>query len=208
MICPHCGKETDELPKEHKSIWFTSTPIETIKEKKKKAKRKPKIFNELDWKLIRGRILRRDKHECVRCKTKNYLSVHHIVPRDNGGGDNDANLITLCGLCHDYAEVKGYRYRWQIEESGDANMAKSNKKQAVRNRGDDVAYRPAWHEHVYGGNRGSKKRSEKPNYHRFYGIVYEVSMLAMQGQWMAGLSKSVCEKATAGIGRDEVRAEA
>jgi HNH endonuclease len=71
-----------------------------------------------DWKLRAARIRKRDKNTCQRCTRRlgaRQLSVHHIIPRAEGGPDSDANLITLCtvsrkengGLsCHDWVEVR------------------------------------------------------------------------------------------------------
>jgi hypothetical protein len=52
---------------------------------------------------VKQYVLQRDKYECKYCKGKskdNKLQVHHIIPRSNGGSDNDTNLITLCSMCH------------------------------------------------------------------------------------------------------------
>lgn len=50
--------------------------------------------------LIRGLVLLRDKYRCVRCgkdvMSRPY-SVHHRKLRSQGGTDDLANLITLCG---------------------------------------------------------------------------------------------------------------
>jgi len=48
-------------------------------------------------------ILGRDEHRCSKCKTPNWLEVHHIIPLYRGGSNNNDNLITLCSLCHRYA---------------------------------------------------------------------------------------------------------
>lgn len=49
-------------------------------------------------------VLSRDGYTCQHCKGKskdNRLEVHHIVFRNNGGSDEQENLITLCKTCHD-----------------------------------------------------------------------------------------------------------
>jgi 5-methylcytosine-specific restriction endonuclease McrA len=33
--------------------------------------------------------------------------VHHIVPRRNGGGDEDSNLRALCHACHSRVTAAG-----------------------------------------------------------------------------------------------------
>jgi cytochrome c553 len=39
---------------------------------------------------------------CVACGERDVqrLEHHHLVPRSVGGGDEEENLITLCGRCH------------------------------------------------------------------------------------------------------------
>ena len=50
---------------------------------------------------LRHYILFRDHYTCQCCKSqKGTLEVHHIVPRNNGGGNQPENLITLCHDCH------------------------------------------------------------------------------------------------------------
>ena len=70
-------------------------------------------FTPKEWIAIRKQILRRDKYVCQRCSSKtvedNPLTVHHIVPRSERGGNQPDNLITLCNKCHDWVEI-----RWKI----------------------------------------------------------------------------------------------
>ncbi len=51
---------------------------------------------------IRRQVLARDRHRCRRpgCTSAHYLEVHHLDPRQSGGGNQPANLITLCAACH------------------------------------------------------------------------------------------------------------
>jgi hypothetical protein len=35
-----------------------------------------------------------------RCRATRFLEVHHRRPRERGGANDAANLITLCGACH------------------------------------------------------------------------------------------------------------
>jgi 5-methylcytosine-specific restriction protein A len=37
---------------------------------------------------------------CVRCGATDGLEVHHVVPLAHGGGNEPANLETLCHACH------------------------------------------------------------------------------------------------------------
>ena len=70
------------------------------------------------------RILYRDKFTCQDCGEENCvinehgmkipadngnLQVHHIKPVSQGGGDEPANLITLCKKCHLKRHGKGQK---------------------------------------------------------------------------------------------------
>lgn len=74
---------------------------------------------EREWKEVRRRTLKRDRYRCrvFSCTVKGAknLTVHHILPRDLGGGSNDANLITLCPKHHDEIEVACIRNVTLIE---------------------------------------------------------------------------------------------
>lgn len=194
MICPHCGKNTEEPPEEEKSgSWFTSKPLAPEPRTKKIVARKP--FNDLDWRITRGRIKRRDGYQCARCKTKEGLTVHHIVPRDDGGGDHDGNLITLCEECHNYVELACLTLRSEIIGSYDEKVydAMNNQYRTIKNYGDDVEYRPPWHQRVYGGAKGDTQRQNtKPDYSRLYGPMYEISMLVSQGIWFPCVDMNFC----------------
>lgn len=41
-----------------------------------------------------------DNFTCQHCGARRDLEVDHIVPRCRGGGDERANLQTLCGRCN------------------------------------------------------------------------------------------------------------
>lgn len=48
-------------------------------------------------------VLNRDNYTCQYCKGKHKdskLEVHHILFRNQGGSDEESNLITLCHTCH------------------------------------------------------------------------------------------------------------
>lgn len=53
-----------------------------------------------DWRVIRDRILKRDKHECVNCGRFYTLEVHHLTYERFGGDERDEDLVTLCTVCH------------------------------------------------------------------------------------------------------------
>jgi len=51
---------------------------------------------------VRREVLARDQHRCQApdCGRTQFLEVHHIVSRRQGGANKPDNLITLCGACH------------------------------------------------------------------------------------------------------------
>ena len=51
------------------------------------------------WERRRRAALDRDAYRCT-CSRAGYLEVHHLRPVSQGGGDDLANLVTLCRRCH------------------------------------------------------------------------------------------------------------
>jgi 5-methylcytosine-specific restriction endonuclease McrA len=51
---------------------------------------------------LRRAVLQRDRFRCrsAGCSSTSFLAVHHLVPRERGGGNALENLITLCSGCH------------------------------------------------------------------------------------------------------------
>lgn len=117
-----------------------------------------------DWPEIRLSIIIRDMLTCQRCKKEfasdGYLSVHHIVPRMDGGSYDPDNLITLCHICHDYVELEEIRTRDAIVDSWDGEPRKTVYKPKKDKPKDTVKHenfdRPEWHSWVYGGERNPK----------------------------------------------------
>lgn len=86
-----------------------------------------KNYDVAAWEVLSRQIMRRDGYRCqAACGCTVPLSVHHIIPRDVGGSDDPANLITLCVQCHNEieqtairtaAEVRAYAPRWHATVS-------------------------------------------------------------------------------------------
>jgi 5-methylcytosine-specific restriction protein A len=60
-------------------------------------------YRTADWAVRRQRILVRDAYTCCVCRTVvvgRDAHVDHIIPLEDFGTDNDANLQTLCVSCH------------------------------------------------------------------------------------------------------------
>lgn len=64
---------------------------------------------QIDWKMKRLLVIKRDNFKCQFCKGKqrmlkqlppNELDCHHIIPQALGGTDDLENLITICKNCH------------------------------------------------------------------------------------------------------------
>lgn len=76
---------------------------------------------------IRARILERDGHVCQArdegCEGE-AIEVHHIVPIELGGTNDDENLTSLCGVCHYRVTTEQRRAR--------AARVKADKREAAR----------------------------------------------------------------------------
>jgi hypothetical protein len=84
--------------------------IRALTEGKKIYKWQYQKSNRLD-ENIRKSIILRDDCKCMECGKSNcVLEVHHIVPKRLKGGNNQGNLITLCGSCHDKTEGKEEKF--------------------------------------------------------------------------------------------------
>lgn len=54
-----------------------------------------------EWHDTREYVLERDDGKCADCGIEeDVMSVHHLVPRKQGGKDVPENLVTLCASCH------------------------------------------------------------------------------------------------------------
>lgn len=81
------------------------------------------------------------------------LTVHHMIPRADGGHDDPSNLVSLCRTCHDYVEVNELRSRAAIMGSYDIPMPGVV---TIEEKIPDDDWRPDWHKHVYGGVKRQK----------------------------------------------------
>jgi hypothetical protein len=100
------------------------------------------------WDKLRKLIIKRDHQTCLRCDKRGRirdLTVHHVIPRSEGGLDVLSNLITLCAKCHDYVELNDLRNRASIIGSYDSTIIETK----TINQAEEE--RPDWHTWVYGG---------------------------------------------------------
>lgn len=66
--------------------------------------------NRKEYIRLRNIIIKRDKRECQYCLRKlqkHEYEIHHIIPFNECGGNEEWNLILLCSTCHDKIEGKG-----------------------------------------------------------------------------------------------------
>lgn len=52
------------------------------------------------WQRLRTAIFNRDGWQCVFCQSRYRLECDHIVGLADGGGNEPANLRTVCRGCH------------------------------------------------------------------------------------------------------------
>ena len=98
-----------------------------------------------EWNKLRKAILDRDKHTCYRCEVKKDLTIHHLIPRSQGGENNMNNMITLCTDCHDLVEVR--------EITTLAGILATIETETKPVEPEKLSDEPDWHTWVYGGAR-------------------------------------------------------
>ena len=54
----------------------------------------------MNLKRFKKTVFNRDGHECLKCGTKQNLTIDHIVPQSLGGHTRAINLQTLCEGCN------------------------------------------------------------------------------------------------------------
>lgn len=72
------------------------------------------------WVRTTKRILKRDNYLCQECLRQGRMTplkvrprdhaVDHIIPKAQGGGNEDSNLQSLCAPCHDAKTARERRY--------------------------------------------------------------------------------------------------
>jgi 5-methylcytosine-specific restriction endonuclease McrA len=65
---------------------------------------------------LRLEVLERDRLRCRMpgCRNRQFLQVHHIVAKEDGGKHRAENLITLCGACHRALHALGAAQRRKV----------------------------------------------------------------------------------------------
>ena len=114
------------------------------------------FYESAEWRHTRRECLYRDKYICTRCDKRfrsEHLSVHHVIPRLEGGPDHLGNLVTLCSDCHDFVEINDLRSKALIIGSyeEDKKYRPEDKSKPDETNKNDGHKRPEWHKWVYGG---------------------------------------------------------
>jgi len=67
-----------------------------------RKRRRPLRANQDVPPAVRRQVLRRDRHRCQvpGCRHANFVDVHHLRTREDGGSQDAANLVTLCAAHH------------------------------------------------------------------------------------------------------------
>lgn len=94
------------------------------------------------WEDIRARVLARDGSRCTVSwllggACSETLDVHHLIPREEGGTDDESNLITACHAHHPVVEAI--------------------RREVLRRRGR-LTWRRCSHAHPYPGGREECER--------------------------------------------------
>jgi hypothetical protein len=98
ILCPQCGKgeaPTSRGPLPLSLVELTTLACDADVESggKNRAVIPPRL---------RRLVLARDRYRCraAGCGRTRFLHVHHVVPREEGGTNDLANLLTACSACH------------------------------------------------------------------------------------------------------------
>ncbi len=70
----------------------------------------------------RRQVLSRDRHRCQApgCRRTRFLELHHLVPRERGGGNDAGNLVTLCAACHRLSHERAMAFHRCAAARGEA----------------------------------------------------------------------------------------
>lgn len=59
-------------------------------------------------KATRNKIEKVWNYKCAVCGNNDFLEIHHLTPKEQGGSDEYDNLILLCACCHAGIHKKTY----------------------------------------------------------------------------------------------------
>ena len=108
-----------------------------------------------DYVALKRSFCRQFNYCCQACRKRfsaDCLSLHHIVPREEGGADEGDNLILLCHSCHDKVELDPRKYGSHGEIAYSFCARKPPKP-----KWDRKEIGANWQSWVYGGRRNPMK---------------------------------------------------
>ena len=136
------------------------------------------FYESREWRAARWKRIKMDRLRCVRCRKHGHwgrgLSVHHIIPRRQGGGEYMGNLVTLCRACHDLIENEGLRSVAAIIGFSQGEHGEPGDESSVD---DSVAI--TWQEVVYGGARTTIPQllvCQEPQGIEWHKVIWEPSI--------------------------------
>ncbi len=102
--CPRCEAATVSTSKGDRRIdraTLQSALCDAKLHREKVRSKRPRTVSTTPPRL-RREVLERDHFRCRMpgCRNRQFLQVHHIVAKEDGGKHRAGNLITLCGACH------------------------------------------------------------------------------------------------------------
>jgi len=92
-------------------------------------------------------IKQKSGNRCLCCWEiflKKRLSLHHLIPREQGGQTIEDNLILVCGPCHDDIEGQVLSRRQIVKRNYDGDKRRKSKSAKL---GGAIR----WQQWVYGG---------------------------------------------------------
>ena len=113
-LCTHCAYP---LPPDHKGKRNLHDECRRTEEREKSQRRRTeyeiRVYDSLAWKRARALARRRDGGCTMRHlgNCGGTLSVHHIVPLNQGGNNSLDNLRTVCRIHHEAIESRSFRER-------------------------------------------------------------------------------------------------
>jgi 5-methylcytosine-specific restriction endonuclease McrA len=84
---------------------------------------------------VESRVLNQADGKCELCGREFRISVHHIIPRAEGGLSEPENYIVLCRECHNEVEDCGYHTREEVLRHAGRTVS-INRKTDPGNNGD------------------------------------------------------------------------
>ncbi len=79
-----------------------------------KPSQKPDMDSVKDHQSLKVHFIKEFRSICQACRKycgKDKLSLHHIIPRDESGGNDYDNLILLCHSCHNQIELRAWEFK-------------------------------------------------------------------------------------------------